>query len=350
MSSIGPERARLDTRAIFLALAGAAGLFLAWRAAEALLLIFTGLLLAALLDACARVLGKVLPIGRGWNVAIVSLVIALALAGLLVWSSFSIAGQIHALLATLDAQLKALEHGVGQVVLAPSNGGADASPARRVAHFLFPDPHRMFGEARSAFVLALGGIGEAVVVVLIGVFVALNPAAYRRVLLELLPARRRERTRLVLDEVAYFLRRWLAGQLAAILLLAVLTWIMLLAMGVPDAPLLGIQAGLLNFIPYLGAVVGAVPILLVALPLGSTTALIVLGLFTVIHVGVGYVVVPLIQKHAVHLPPALTLASLTLFGVLFGVASVAVATPLVAALRHAFLRLRAADPADRPDA
>src|SRR6185437_81639 len=144
MSSIGPERARLDTRAIFLALAGAAGLFLAWRAAEALLLIFTGLLLAALLDACARVLGKVLPIGRGWNVAIVSLVIALALAGLLVWSSFSIAGQIHALLATLDAQLKALEHGVGQVVLAPSNGGADASPARRVAHFLFPDPHRMF--------------------------------------------------------------------------------------------------------------------------------------------------------------------------------------------------------------
>jgi predicted PurR-regulated permease PerM len=340
MSSIGPQRARLDARAIVLALAGAAGLFLAWRAAEALLLIFTGLLLAALLDACARLLGKVLPIGRSWNVAIVSLAIALALAGLLVWGSFSVAGQIHTLLETLDAQVKALEQAVGQVVVAPAHGSADASPARRVAHFLFPDPRRMFGEARSAFVLALGGIGEAVVVVLIGVFVALNPAAYRHVLVELLPARRRQRTALVLEEVAHFLRRWLAGQLAAILLLAVLTWILLLAMGVPDAPLLGIQAGLLNFIPYLGAVVGAVPILLVALPLGGTTALVVLGLFTVIHVGVGYIVVPLIQKHAVHLPPALTLAGLIVFGVLFGVASVAVATPLVAALRHAFLRLR----------
>ena len=49
---------------------------------------------------------------------------------------------------------------------------------------------------------------------------------------------------------------------------------------------------------------------------------------------------PLIQKQTVHLPPALTPASLILFGVLFGVASVAVATPVVAAVRHAVLRLQ----------
>ena len=63
------------------------------------------------------------------------------------------------------------------------------------------------------------------------------------------------------------------------------------------------------------------------LPLGTTTLLIVLGLYTVIHIGVGYAVMPLIQKQAVHLPPALTLASLVLFGALFGLASVALATP-----------------------
>ena len=76
------------------------------------------------------------------------------------------------------------------------------------------------------------------------------------------------------------------------------------------------------------------------LPLGTTTLLIVLGLYTVIHIVVGYAVMPLIQKQAVHLPPALTLASLILFGALFGVASVAVATPLVAAIRHGVLRLQ----------
>jgi len=70
------------------------------------------------------------------------------------------------------------------------------------------------------------------------------------------------------------------------------------------------------------------------------TVLVTIGLYTVIHVGIAYVLTPIIQKEAVHLPPALTLASLVLFGILFGIASVAVATPLVAALRHAVLRVR----------
>ena len=209
---------------------------------------------------------------------------------------------------------------------------------------MFPNPQQLFGEARSAFTLALGGIGEAIIVVLIGGFVAADPAVYRQGLIELLPLPHRERAGLILDETAFFLRRWLIGQLAAMLLLAALTWIVLLATGVPNALLLAIQAGLFDFIPYLGAIIGGVPILLMALPLGPATLSITLGLFTVIHVGVGYVVVPLIQKQAVHLPPALTLASLILFGVLFGIASVAVATPLVAAIRHAFLRLRQTRP------
>ena len=67
--------------------------------------------------------------------------------------------------------------------------------------------------------------------------------------------------------------------------------------------------------------------------------MITLGLYTVIHIGVGNVIMPLIQKRTIDLPPAFTLASLTLFGVLFGVAGVAVATPVVAAVRHAMLRL-----------
>ncbi|HEY6983874.1 AI-2E family transporter [Reyranella sp.] len=343
----GSDRSRAARQAIGIALAGAAGLFLAWKAADALLLIFTGLLLAALLDAGARGLGRLLPVGRAWNVAIVSVAIALAAAGLLVWGGLSVAGKIHAFLDTLGGEVQALEGNIESFVTALSVGHRDAQAAGHVARFLLPDPERLFGEARGALVLALGGIGEAVVVALIGVFVAANPPAYRAVLVELLPERQRARAALALDAAAHFLRRWLVGQLAAMLLLAALTWAMLAALAVPNALLLALVAGLLNFVPYLGAVVGGGPILLMALPLGLTHTAIVLGLYTVIHVGVGYIVVPLIQKHAVHLPPALTLASLILFGALFGLASVAVATPLVAAARHAFLRLRATAPAER---
>ena len=328
------------TQAVLIALAGGAGLFLAWMAADTLLLIFAGLLFAALLDACTRGLTKLLPISRGWNLAIVSLSMAIAIAGLLVWSGFSIALQINDLVDALNRQLHSLEQGMAELGFAPASESRTTASISDLVRFLFPNPHQLFGEAQSAFTVTLGGVGEAIIVVLIGGFVAADPISYRRGIVELLPLRYRQPTGLILDETAMFLRRWLIGQLGAMLVLAILTWIMLVAMGVRSPLLLGIQAGLFDFIPYLGAVIGAGPILLMALPLGTTTLLTTLGLYAVIHIGVGYVVMPLIQKQAVQLAPAWTLASLILFGVLFGVASVAVATPIAAAIRHAVLRLQ----------
>jgi predicted PurR-regulated permease PerM len=101
-------------------------------------------------------------------------------------------------------------------------------------------------------------------------------------------------------------------------------------------------------VPYLGAIVGGVPILLIALPLGGTTTAIALGMYTLIHMVVGYGYAPNEQKHMVRLPPAWTLASLMLFGALFGVASVAVAAPIVATIRHAVRRLQGMTPATAP--
>lgn len=330
----------VSLRAVLVALAGGAGLFLAWMAAGTLFLLFAGLLFAALLDACTRGLAKLLPIGRGWNLAIVCLILTIAIAGLLVWSGFSIALQIDQLVHALNQQLLALERGMAALGLAPASENGSSASIGDLVRFLFPNPNQLFGEAQSALSQAVGGIGAAVIVVLIGVFVAADPAVYRRGALEFLPLRRRQPVGLILDDTAIFLQRWLIGQLAAMLLLAILTSIMLVAMGVPSPLPLGILAGLLEFIPYLGAVVGAGPILLLALPLGTSTLLITLGLYVVIHVAVGNVVMPLIQNRTVDLPPALALASLTLFGVLFGVAGVAVATPVVAAIRHAVLRLQ----------
>jgi predicted PurR-regulated permease PerM len=327
-------------QAVLIALAGGAGLFLAWMAADALLLIFAGLLFAALLDACTRGLSMVLPLRRAWNLAIVSIAIAIAIAGLLFWSGFSVAQQINDFVAALNQQLHVLERGMAELGVAPSGAVDNVSPLGHLGRLLFPNPPQLFGEARNAFILAVGGIGAAVIIALIGIFVAVDPAAYRRAIVELFPARRRLPVALVLDETALYLRRWLVGQLAAMVLLAILTSIMLAAFGVPSPLLLGIQAGLLNFVPYLGAIVAAGPILLMTLPLGTTTLLIVLGIYAVIHVGIGYAVTPLIQKQAVDLPPAWTLAGLVLFGVLFGAASVAVATPIVATIRHAVLRLQ----------
>jgi predicted PurR-regulated permease PerM len=326
--------------AVLVGIAASAGLFLAWMAAGTLFLIFAGLLFAALLDACARGLARVLPIHRHWNLTIVCLGLAVAVVAFLVWSGFSVALQIDQFVEALNRQLQALEQTMVTRGLIPGKEGGGTATVGDLARLMLSNPNRLFGEAQGAFSRVIGGLGDAVIVVLIGIFVAADPLTYKRRTVELLPLRQRKRVSLLLDETATILRHWLVGQFAAMVLLAVLTAIALMVLRVPSPILLGIQAGLFEFIPYLGAVVGAVPILLLALPLGSFTLWTALGLFAVIHFAVGNVMVPMIQKRTLDLPPAVALASLALFGVLFGLASVAVATPVVVAIRHAVLRLR----------
>jgi predicted PurR-regulated permease PerM len=326
--------------AVLIGLAGGAGLFLAWEAAGTLFLIFAGLLFAALLDACARGLAKLLPIHRHWNLTIVCLTLAVAVIGFVVWSGLSVALQIDQFVQALNKQLQALEQSVVGLGLIPGKEHGETATIGDLARIVVSNPNQLFGEAQGAFSLTIGGIGDAVVIVLIGIFVAADPLTYRHRVVELLPLRQRQRVGLLLDDTAAILRRWLVGQFVAMGLLAILTWIMLVVMSVPSPLLLGVQAGLFEFIPYLGTVVGAVPILLLTLPLGTFTLWVTLGLYAVIHFAVGNIMVPMMQKRTLDLPPAVALAALALFGVLFGLASVAVATPLVVVIRHAILRLR----------
>ena len=102
--------------------------------------------------------------------------------------------------------------------------------------------------------------------------------------------------------------------------------------GVPLALVLGVVAGLMNFVPYIGALAGAVPAVLIAFSVGATQGLEKIGLYLVIQGFEGNVMAPLIQKRAVDLPPALTILSQTAFGVILGLPGLIFATPLTAAL------------------
>ena len=81
---------------------------------------------------------------------------------------------------------------------------------------------------------------------------AIAPETHRRGVLALIPRERRERVGEVLDEMAAALRWWLVRQLAAVVLIALTTWAGLWLIGMPGALLLGLQAGLVNFIPTSG--------------------------------------------------------------------------------------------------
>jgi predicted PurR-regulated permease PerM len=336
------------TRLVITAIASAAGLFLAWQAADTLLLIAAGILFAVLLDALARPV-QLSGLPRGLSLALVCLALAAAAIATIVWGSYTLVQQWDELARTLQEQLQKL----GQML--DNLGVRDRAPdaarpddGRSLTQLLLPDLGRVWGGARSAFSAAFGMIGSAIVIVLIGIFAAADPEMYRRGILAFVPANRRDRVADVLDEMAEMLRWWLIGQLVTMAIVGVTLGIVLTLLGMPGALLLALQAAVLNFIPYLGPFLAAIPIFLTALPLGLSMILWVMGAYLVIQILEGYLLTPIIQKRAVDLPPVLTLASLMLFGALFGGPGIAMATPILAAVRVAVLRLYVDETNARP--
>jgi predicted PurR-regulated permease PerM len=126
------------------------------------------------------------------------------------------------------------------------------------------------------------------------------------------------------------MRRWLVGKVAGMLVIGGLTSAGLSLIGVPAALALGVVAGLLSFIPYLGPVLSLVPAALLALTQSPAMLAWVLALYVGIQTVESYVVTPLIQQEAVALPPGLIITAQVLLGVVVGWLGLLLATPLTA--------------------
>jgi predicted PurR-regulated permease PerM len=309
-------------------------LFLVWNTVSSLLLVFAGILFAAFLDAVARALSVVLPLSRPWRLTLVLLLLT-ALAGLgLVWGIGKLPEQTRLLLKVMDTQLHVLQQHLltyGVELLGPEWG-------RDFAQWLFSDQSRLFSHAQIVLGGASSVLTSALVIIFLGILFAFDPASYRDSVVMLVRPSHRARTRAVMDEMGKVLRLWFVGQLFRITLMTLCTWAALYLLGLPGPFILGLQAGLSNFIPYLGPIVAAIPIALVAMPLGGSLLIWAVVIYTIIQSIEGYVIGPLIQRRAVETPPAWTLVAIVILGALFGVMGIALAMPLVAVARVAIIR------------
>jgi len=139
------------------------------------------------------------------------------------------------------------------------------------------------------------------------------------------------------------MRNWLLGQLLRSTVVAVVLAVSFHLLGVPGAALLGLQAGAANFIPYLGPLIAAFPVALVAMPLGLPMLAWVLVIYAAIQTIEGFVIAPLIQKGSVNVAPAWTLFAIVIFGAMFGAMGIALAAPVLAVGRVAVLRFYVED-------
>jgi predicted PurR-regulated permease PerM len=132
-----------------------------------------------------------------------------------------------------------------------------------------------------------------------------------------------------LEDAVSKLRRWLLGQLVSMVVVGVATAIGLWMVGVPMPFALGMLSGLLDFVPVIGPLAAAVPGVLVAFPQGPDVALWAVVVYLVVQFCEGHFIVPLVQRWAVSLPPAVGLLGAVVFGLLFGLIGVLFAMPLL---------------------
>ena len=330
-------------------LAVGAGLFLIWQMASSLLVIFAGILLAAFFDACARALEPVMPVGRGWRLAFVLVILGVLVTFGIVWGTGNLPEQLRYLVRVIDAQLDVLQTyllNFGIELFGPEGG-------RDFSHW-FPDHSKLFGHAQMAIGTASNFLANTAIILFLGLLFAFSPQLYRDSIVLLVRPPYRARVRDVLNEMGTVLQLWFVGQVARIVVMTICVWIVLYLIGLPGAFLLGVQAGLSNFIPYLGPIAAAIPIALVAMPLGPSMLIWSVGIYTVVQSIEGYIIGPLILRQAVEIPPAWILVAIVLLGSLFGVLGIALAVPLIAVGRVAILRFYVEDylgdkPIERPE-
>lgn len=317
------------------------GLVVAFQA-RTLFVIFGGVLLALFLKTCADIVSKRTRVP--YKAVVVALVSSIAVVTIaVVWVAgphlVDQAAQLgRSLPPALGQAMDRIRHALGA-------GGAFAVP--RVDD-LKPEAKSIVAGAQGAVAGSIELVASLVIVGFIGLYGALDPTAYTRAALALVPEARKNRAEQVLYETGHRLGRWLLGRAVAMAFVGVTTTIGLQLLHVPLAFSLGILAGALAFVEYVGAIASAVPPLLLAFGQSPTQALGVVLLFTGVHVVEGYVLTPLLARRAAHFPPAYTLAAQALFGALFGPLGLTFATPTCIALATAVELLYVQDVLGKP--
>jgi len=296
---------------------------------QPLLLIFAGLVVASMLDGGARLIRKAVPIPRGFALLIVVLLVIAFVGGVVYLTGVEIAAQAEQLRQTLEAQAIRISGWLTELGVMP--GAADLKDFAQQAL-------GSVGRVTSFIGGAVGAVASFFLVLIIGLFVAMEPRIYERGLQWMVPMQSRDQFAITLARMARTMRVLLAGRLAGMVFEGILTWILLSIAGVPMALLLGIITGMLAFIPNIGAFISGVLMVAVGFSAGPEQGFWAIIIYFVVQNFDGYVLLPLIAKHTVDMPPALTVSSQILASTLFGFLGLALADPIVAMIKVALER------------
>lgn len=308
------------TRRIFTVVAIILLAILLWQIAEVVLLVILGVLLAIFLSVLANKLQARMALPRSAGLVVVGL-LPLALFGLGGWFfQAQVVDQSDQIVQQFQKTVEGFqEHPVGQRILVQAPGFEE----------VLNQTPQVFTQITGAASTLFDVLTSILIIVFLAIYLSVKPGLYVEGAVRLFPEDQRPGAREALYVTGRALWLWLLAQFAAMVAVGVMAWLGLTLIGVPMAPVLGIMAGILEFIPIVGPVVASVPAILVGLVQSPLHALYVLLLYIVIEQVESGLVTPLVQEQGPSLPPALTLLATVIFGLLFGILGVIVATPMM---------------------
>lgn len=191
------------------------------------------------------------------------------------------------------------------------------------------------------------------VVILLAVYLAVEPKTYLRGFIKLFPRKERPRVGEILGMMGETLRKWMLGRFLSMLIIGFATTVGLQILGIQLALTLGLLAALLTFIPNFGPIIAVTPALLFALVDSPIKALYVLALYLGIQIIESYLITPLIERETVSLPPVLTIIFQLFMGIFVGGLGLVLASPLLAItlvlVKAVYIEDVLGDTADTPD-
>lgn len=346
------------------AIAFAAFLAFAWYFSATLFLIFAGALLGVTLTAMSNQLHRVMGGPHALRLVIVCLVMAVLFAGIVTLGGSTITQQAKALSGTIKEQIVNLKeflerHGVDTSYLdlnaasTPNSTTTTPSLPRTLpsnlpsAGAIASGGGAIVSQTLKLILGTVGAVGNFFIVLFLGLAFAAQPSIYRKGILAMSPAKHRKNVKIVVDRISNTLERWLIAQMITMSAVFAVTWIGLAIIGIPGSFILGVQAGLLAFIPTLGALLGGLIILLASISSGWIALFSAFILFMGVHALESYILTPILQRQALEIPPATLFAFQILLGVVFGVWGLTLALPILAVAKVIIDFIREDD--DKPE-
>jgi predicted PurR-regulated permease PerM len=236
--------------------------------------------------------------------------------------------------AAIPGQVKAARAAAAQDTTVASDtankvhGGPSTSLRNNLGKKLVGSAHYLFPFLTSTAETFAG----LLLILMMSVYIGSDPETYKNGLLHLFPKRKRERMDEVMSAMSTMLRKWLVTQLIAMLVIGAASTIALLILGVKAPFALGIIAGLFEFIPTVGPILSAVPAIAMGF-LDSPEKPLYVGLtYLAIQQLENHLLIPLLMKGGMDLPPVLTIVTQGLMALLFGFLGLMIAVPLLAAV------------------